>query len=95
MDADGRLHVSEIDITSEFNKTLSGVFNKDGDNPPIDPVQFGGGATLTSVDITPKIIKKKLEGLKPSSAPSPDNIYPRFLKECVLELSVPPSLKSL
>jgi len=34
-------------------------------------------------------VRKKLERLNPSSAPGPDKVYPRFLKECAGELSVP------
>ena len=47
---------------------------------------------LSTIDITIDVVKKKLLELKPTSAPGPDGIHPRVLKECASELSLPLSL---
>ena len=44
---------------------------------------------LLNVVFTAELVTKKLKALKPSSSPGPDNIHPRILKECALELGGP------
>ena len=42
---------------------------------------FTGDVPLESVEITEEKVKKKLEKLKPNSAPGPDKLWPRVLNK--------------
>ena len=44
---------------------------------------------LTTIDITSDDIKKAIAKLKPSKSQGPDNLHPKFIKECSEQLIKP------
>lgn len=65
--------------TSEPPFNFSTVF----DHPP---------HSLSTVDFTPELIERTIQGLKPSSSPGIDGISARTLKKCCSSLSLPLSI---
>jgi len=77
-----------------FNKCFGAVFVPD-DGIDVEPPKIFQGdesETLCDIEITPEIVTKKLRALKTNSAPGPDGIHPRVLKECSSQLGLPFSI---
>jgi len=78
-------------MAEEFNVTFASAFGKNGatQSSPHAPHVTN---LLTTIQFPPEVVEHKLRSLKPSSAPGPDGIHPRLLRECARELSIPLSL---
>lgn len=80
---------SSDDKAHALNTFFSGVFTVE---PPEDPPELIGVPqcpALEDVDITTEAVARKLASLKPLSAPGPDSILPRVLRESADSLAVP------
>jgi len=80
-DADGNILASDREMAEEFNVTFASVFGKNGatQSSPHAPHVTN---LLTTIQFPPEVVEHKLRSLKPSSAPGPDGIHPRLLREC-------------
>ena len=74
-----------------FNKCFGSVFTPDDGVDIVPPTIFEGEdeEVLSNIIITPETVTSKLLDLKQSSAPGPDGIHPRVLKECATEIGIP------
>ena len=68
------------DMAKILNEYFTSVFSREqpGEVPPADKLQ--AESNLSNIVFTAEKVKKKLQALKPNSAPGPDKISPRFLK---------------
>ena len=72
-----------------LNTFFSSVFTQeDEDDVPSLPARTVQ-STLSDLHISPSAVEQKLRSLKVSSAPGPDDLHPRVLKEAHHSLSVP------
>ena len=75
---------SELEQADEFNGQFTDVFNKNEHSQvplPNRSAPFMNDAVVSAVGVT-----KLLNGLNPSKALGPDELYPRVLKELASEL---------
>ena len=63
-----------------LNEYFLSVFSKESDGPVPSMNKLPSTSVLSDITISSFKVKKKIEELKPNSAPGPDNITPRFLK---------------
>ena len=68
------------DMAKILNEYFTSVFSREqpGEVPPADKLH--AESNLSNIVFTAEKVKKKLQALKPNSAPGPDKISPRFLK---------------
>ena len=66
--------------------------SEDCSNVPEAENLHDGNTPLTSVDITKDKVKKRLEKLKPKSAPGPDKLWPRVLQSLSAVIALPLSI---
>ena len=86
---DGALSRTDSDKAEVLARFFSSVFTmEDGSNIPRRNVPWEG-PTLETVDLTPAMVKKKLERLKTSTAPGPDGIPSKVLRELAAALCAP------
>jgi Reverse transcriptase (RNA-dependent DNA polymerase)/Endonuclease-reverse transcriptase len=77
---DGSPTADEKEMSEILNKFFTSVFtNEDGDNLPTKVCETN--VLLSDIVITEGKIIEKINALKKDSAPGPDNIHPRLLKE--------------
>jgi Reverse transcriptase (RNA-dependent DNA polymerase) len=77
---DGIPTANVSEMAEILNKAFTSVFTKEnGTNLPTKVLE--SNVLLTDICITEKLITEKINGLKQDSAPGPDNIHPRLLKE--------------
>ena len=83
-----RLVTDTSEMCDKFNNFFTSVFTIEGDTdiPLLDPLCEN---TLTSFTMINEDIEKKIERLKPSSAPGPDKFGPRVLIGIKSEISIP------
>ena len=88
---DGKTICDDKGMTEVFNDCFASVFAPNDGAEIIPPRVFTGENCdrLSSVEITAETVYKKLLNLNSASAPGPDGMHPRVLKECSLELSLP------
>ena len=76
-----------------LNEFFSSVFtDEDTSNLPQVEELFQGTEPLVTVEFSPGKVEKKLNQLKPSSAPGPDKLWPRVLHSLADGLSYPLAL---
>jgi len=74
-------------ISPNFVSVFGGDVEADAEIPTIFEPEIH--TEINNIIITPECVEKKIRKLKTSSAPGPDQIHPRILKECVKEVSIP------
>ena len=76
-----------------LNDFFCSVFTReDCSNIPQAEQLFTGEVPLETVEITEEKVRKKLEKLKPSSAPGPDKLWPRVLHKLSTVIALPLSI---
>lgn len=108
-DSAGGLVTDDDKMAELLNDFFCSVFTtEDCSNIPVAEKLFTGNSPLETVVITEEKVKKKLDKLKPNSAPGPDKLWPRVLQKlssviafplsivytrCLAEGTVPPDWK--
>ena len=86
---DGTLSESTKETADTINFTFQSVFVKE-DGGPLPHINYVfNGTPLTDIDFSVSDVYEVLCKLKESSAPGPDGMHPKVLKECAKELSLP------
>ena len=85
---DGEVIVDPGQQASILNNFYSSVFTRNEDDPP-EKVRREGGNELTEIVIDEERVKKMIDGLKERSAPGPDKIPNKLLKELKNEVAEP------
>ena len=77
----GNLVTNDKEKANLMNQYYSSVFTKEdmSNLPNFEERVFDH--PLSEFDITPEMVKKKLEKLNPSKSPGPDGMHPRVLRE--------------
>ena len=79
-------------ISKELNKYFLSVFSLEESGREMELVQIFRGQEvdkLSKIVISREVVSKKIDELKKTKSPWPDNILPRILKECREELIEP------
>jgi hypothetical protein len=88
---DGTKTANDKETAEELCKFFKSVFvNETDDQMPDFPRRTG--RILDKIETTPEEVKKLLSKLKEDKTPGPDNLHPKFLKECASSLSEPLSI---
>ena len=77
------------DMANILNKFFVSVFTQEPPGPPPAPTPLPFRTPLSTISFSPRQVQKKLEALRPNSAPGPDKITPRLLKANAESMSVP------
>ncbi len=86
---DGSTTNSPQEACNLLNAAFQRVFTRELDtNIPDADYQFQGNE-LCNIEFSIEDVKKVLEGLKEESAPGPDGVHPKVLKECAASLAFP------
>ena len=86
---DGSLIENGEEISKELNKYFLSVFSKEESGRELEPVQILRGHEvdkLSEIVISREVVSKKIDRLKKTKSPRPDNIFPRILRKCREEL---------
>ena len=80
-------------MSDMLNNFFCSVFTEENlkEMPEVEQ-QYAGVDPLVDVIITEEKVKKKLSGLKPSSAPGPDKVWAKVLHSLSDVLAKPPSI---
>ena len=81
-------------MAEAFNKSFASVFGP-RQGAHVTPIEIFRGhedEKLKTVFFSSEDVTRRLKSLKPTSAPGPDGIHPRLLKECANELGQPLSI---
>jgi hypothetical protein len=85
---DGTTTSDDNEMANILNKFFTGVFTKE-DKTNIPTKDCETNKVLTDIPITAGKIEEKIENLRKDSAPGPDGIHPRLLKELKRQVAVP------
>ena len=77
----GDVITNSKEMACVLNEYFASVFTPHNHGPVPTPTDKGSASRICDVLITPGMVKKKLLKLNPGSAPGPDGISSRFLKE--------------
>ncbi len=89
---DNKIISGDKDMATELNKAFCSVFTKENDqNRPTCQV-LQDSSVVSEIYFTAGMVAEKINKLKSTSAPGPDKISARFLKEYVNVISYPLSL---
>ena len=89
-DSTGQLVTADENMAEMLNNFFCSVFTReDTSTIPEAEQRFLGMQPLESVHITAQTVQKKLEKLKPNSAPGPDKLWPRILQKAAEVISLP------
>ena len=78
---EGKIIIDDNEMSCVLNDYFTSVFNKDVNQGPLPrSVHRNDVPALNSVIFTVSKVKKKLDNLKPGSAPGPDGLTSNFLK---------------
>ena len=87
-DASGLLVSKGEEKAATLNAYFSSVFTHEEQSEVPSPPDRALTAYLTDINVTPAMVQSKLSILKVTSAPGPDDIHPRVLREAHCSLSV-------
>ena len=88
-DDTGTVFSSNQDKASILNSFFSSVFTEEGvDDPPELTCELDC-PPVDDIDLSTESVARKLSSLKPSSAPGPDSIHPRVLRDSASTLATP------
>jgi Reverse transcriptase (RNA-dependent DNA polymerase)/Endonuclease-reverse transcriptase len=87
-DKDGIPTANANEMATILNKFFTSVFIKE-DRENLPTKEHETDVFLTDILITERLVIEKIKSLKKDSAPGPDNIHPRMLKELKEVLSIP------
>ena len=89
---DGQKATTDEEKAAALNDYFASVFTKEDINsvPPVVPKQ--GVLPLTSVEISPEVVLKKLKALNPNKSTGHDKIHPHFLRQLADCLATPLSI---
>ena len=71
-----------------LNQYFHSVFTTEDPHLPSPPPTYQG-TVLEDVNVSPAAVREKLEKLKPGSAPGPDGLHPRVLRETAATMAEP------
>ena len=92
-DSTGKLITDDDKMAELLNDFFCSVFTReDCSNMPDAEQLFTSDIPLETVEITEVTVRKKLEKLKPSSAPGPDKLWPRVLHKLSSVIALPLSI---
>jgi hypothetical protein len=84
----GGVTADNKEMADILNKFMAGVFTKENTSN-IPTKERETEYEISDLIITTKLIEEKIDNLKSDSAPGPDGIHPRLLKEMKKSVSVP------
>ena len=91
-DDNGNTITDDKECAEKLNSFFTSVFTKEFVDKLPEPRQTYMGAlddSLKNIVITPVIVMKKLDHLKPEKAPGVDNMFPRVIREVSQQIAVP------
>jgi hypothetical protein len=86
--ADGTLTTDGREMADILNGFFSSVFTKE-DLTNLPTKNRETNKLLTDIEVNERLVMKKIDKLKKDSAPGPDNIHPRLLKELKHQVARP------
>ena len=86
--SDGEIVVEPGEQATILNNFFSTVFTRNEDEPP-NKVCFAGEKELRKIEIDIERVKRMIDGLKEKSAPDPDGIPNKMIKEIKNEVAQP------
>lgn len=86
---DGEVTTSKKETADVMNVTFQSVFVREGDGPVPRPNFYFNTNLLEDIIFDVSVVKDITCQLKESSAPGPDGIHPKVLKECATNLAQP------
>jgi hypothetical protein len=89
---DGKLLTQSVEMAEELNRFFSSVFTKEAPDNISVPRREEMKTDMRSVKVTPAHVRDQIKNLRADSAPGPDGISPRVLKELKAEASIPLSI---
>jgi hypothetical protein len=90
--ADDTLTTSDYETANLFAHTFSHIYNHTLSQSKLPDHEVTPGRIITDVSFDRESILRKLQTIKPTSCPGPDNISPSILRNCSHPLSFPLSL---
>jgi hypothetical protein len=85
---DGKLLTQSVEMAEELNRFFSSVFTKEAPDNISVPRREEMKTDMRSVKVTPAHVRDQIKNLRADSAPGPDGISPRVLKELKVEVSI-------
>jgi hypothetical protein len=90
--ADDTLTTSDYETANLFAHTFSHIYNHTLSQSKLPDHEVTPGRIITDVSFDRESILRKLQTIKPTACPGPDNISPSILRNCSHPLSFPLSL---
>ena len=81
--------VDPLEQAQIMNKYFASVFTRTDEEPPTPRELVDDSQEMTDINITAEMVRDAIDELKEYSAPGPDNIPPKVIKELKEELIVP------
>ena len=89
---DGSVASSPADKAEVLNSFFASVFTLEDLHTIPAPPAYDINEILTTINITPDVVKEKLDGLNPNKSPGHDKWHPHFLRELSEAISKPLSI---
>jgi hypothetical protein len=87
-DNTGKITHDDQEMANILNGFFATVFARESQNN-LPSKDRETEASLSNIEITTEMIRKKIDNLRKDSAPGPDNIHPQLLKETKNEIALP------
>ena len=88
----GELTHDEKDMCNVSNRYFHSAFTRPIDGEELPEMERLCDIDISNVEITPDIVRKKLEKLNKYKSSGPDNIHPHILKEAASSICIPLSM---